>query len=417
MIFPKKIDPKKCPCCTGVKPLVDFGNGSVSDYDLSLYIYQSRGRSHAHPLKGYGNEILPCDNGQMHLYPDQTSNAYGLPSSFVPSHEFGHTLGLCHPGQEKTSYRVRVVIGNQTVQAPYAYEGKDMKERPVNGKEDLMGVGMGLRDFYFDRWQEDMNGKCPNCDYKIKKTMHLASFILIFILFNFCIFNLANANNVPLSPVLKLMSNTQLETETNEGILLPPMNEDNQNSKQYVSVDHLSSIPRQRNFEKLTSVQASKFIPVVDSQWIDFVTFNKSFPGIYTEFIFPPILCKKSKIILNADEHIPYTSQWCITCIRNKKEFGLNLFFTKNEEPYIKIKNEVIPCFMWKGKIKNGGATISFGFNDMQKWFKFYENGRDLLFICYQINNWYGILYFSIKNSDIYYHGSEYISEEAAASM
>lgn len=280
-----------------------------------------------------------------------------------------------------------------------------------------MEAGRGLRDFYFDRWQETMNGICPNCDYKIKKTMHLASFILIFILFSFCICSHATANTGSLSPVLTLTRDIKLEIETDDGILLPPMNDDNKNSKSCLSLDHSSSIQRQPNFEKLISGRASKFIPVIDSQWSDFVTFNKSFPGIYTEFIFPPILCKQSKIILNADEHIPYTSQWCITCIRNKKEFGLNLFFTKNEEPYIKIKNRVIPCSIWKGKIKNGGATISFGFDDMQKWFKFYENGRDLLFICYQINNWYGILYFSIKNSDIYYHGSEYISESAAASM
>lgn len=60
---------------------------------------------------------------------------------------------------------------------------------------------------------------------------------------------------------------------------------------------------------------------------------------------------------------------------------------------------------------------LSFGLYDMYSWFHEYEDGRTLIFITYRVEGWYGELYFSNRESQVYYHGSLYVSEEAAASM
>ena len=38
----------------------------------------------------------------------------------------------------------------------------------VNGATDLMGLGMGLRPFYFNKWKEALNSKHNKCNYSIR---------------------------------------------------------------------------------------------------------------------------------------------------------------------------------------------------------------------------------------------------------
>lgn len=72
-------------------------------------------------------------------------------------HEFGHSIGLEHPG--------RGIAGiARSSEAEYQYTGRDIAGRDVAGS-DLMGEGMGLRQFYFDRWLQHLRSDYPDCNY------------------------------------------------------------------------------------------------------------------------------------------------------------------------------------------------------------------------------------------------------------
>lgn len=421
MIFPRQLDPKKCPCCNGVKPLVNFVNGSLDDYDLYLHIHKGEGRSSAQPFPGYGHKILPCDNGHMNYYPeDSNSHSFAPSPGFVPAHEFEHGLGLCHPGEGKSFYNVKVLLwGRRTVSASYVYEGKDLKERLVNGREDLMGVGLGLRDFYFERWQQYLNQRCPDCEYFIKKKIHLASLIvtMVLIIFGMCSNVMAKENS-------QAFSSTSLE---NDG-LLPPMkkNEDevikeiNNDPVIFDSKPSPLPLPYNKGVKTLTAKQASRHVFSIIPHWTSLVTWEcNSLPGVYTEVISPPVLCYQTKVLLKRNAPSWYMHQWRVGYMKDGKEHILDLFTTKNQKDcYIKLGEKIIPCSLEIGTIQHGRSSIlSFGLYDMYSWFHEYEDGRTLIFITYYIEGWYGELYFSNWKSKIYYHGSLYVSEEAAASM
>ncbi len=74
----------------------------------------------------------------------------------VAAHEFGHSIGLSHPGSW--------VWGDE-----YGHSGTDFWGRPVNGRVDLMGAGTGLRPFYFDHWVNELNfNRASCCHYAIR---------------------------------------------------------------------------------------------------------------------------------------------------------------------------------------------------------------------------------------------------------
>jgi hypothetical protein len=75
-------------------------------------------------------------------------------------HEFGHSIGLLHPGSG-----IAGIAPNSPQE--YAYSGLDVQGRTV-GPTDLMGKGMGLRVFYFDRWLNNMTTNYPGCNYVLK---------------------------------------------------------------------------------------------------------------------------------------------------------------------------------------------------------------------------------------------------------
>ncbi|KAA3298054.1 RHS repeat-associated core domain-containing protein, partial [Akkermansia sp. BIOML-A8] len=421
MIFPKKLDPAKCPCCNGMKPLVNFINGSLDDYDLYLHIYKGDGRSSARPFPGYGHRIFPCDNGHMKYYPqDSNSHLFAPSPGFVPAHEFGHGLGLCHPGEGKSSYGVKVLLwGNRTVQAPYVYEGKDLKERLVNGREDLMGVGLGLRDFYFERWQQYLNQRCPDCEYFIKKAIHLASFIgAMVLIFSGICGNVMAEEDSRVSPFKSL----------EEDGLLPPMQENEDEVIKEIDNDPVIfgsrpsplPLPYNKGVKTLTAKQASKHVFSIIPHWTSLVTWEcDSLPGVYTEVISPPALCSQTRVLLKRNAQSGYAHQWRVGYMKDGKEHVLDLFTTKNQKGYsIKLGEKIIPCNLAVGTIQQGRSSmLSFGLYDMYSWFHEYEDGRTLIFITYRVEGWYGELYFSNRESQVYYHGSLYVSEEAAASM
>jgi hypothetical protein len=67
-------------------------------------------------------------------------------------HEFGHFMGLDHPGAGQPG-----VAADEDPE--YAYTGTDVEGHAVDGPTDLMGAGSNLRPFYFEGWREELEDK------------------------------------------------------------------------------------------------------------------------------------------------------------------------------------------------------------------------------------------------------------------
>lgn len=80
------------------------------------------------------------------------------------THEFGHFIGLDHPGEglidanwthsEQPSWWPDPLSPGAD---EYSHTGTDAQGRTVHGPSDLMGGGMGLRAFYFDAWAKALD--------------------------------------------------------------------------------------------------------------------------------------------------------------------------------------------------------------------------------------------------------------------
>jgi hypothetical protein len=72
-------------------------------------------------------------------------------------HEFGHFIGLDHPGEG-----LEGGLFSDSRLSPganeYSHTGTDANGRTVDGPNDLMGAGMGMRAFYYDAWAEALDG-------------------------------------------------------------------------------------------------------------------------------------------------------------------------------------------------------------------------------------------------------------------
>lgn len=77
----------------------------------------------------------------------------------VVSHEFGHSIGLTHPG-EPSNWKPW-----QWGRDQYNYVGTDNYGRSRNGPNEVMGTGGEFSDFYFERWKEALNKEHPGCSY------------------------------------------------------------------------------------------------------------------------------------------------------------------------------------------------------------------------------------------------------------
>ena len=138
-----------CPCASGYTPQVNVevsGHGS-SMSDWGVYVS-------ANPEGGYVQSRVTEGTG----YLDEGDVNPGSGGQIGAVHEFGHYIGLHHPGRN-------VELAED--EDEYSHTGRDEHGNEVEGAVDLMGEGMGLRPFYFNAWLERLNNDYPGCNFTI----------------------------------------------------------------------------------------------------------------------------------------------------------------------------------------------------------------------------------------------------------
>lgn len=142
-----------CPCQTnGFHPTVELNARDMSvtqradDWNVHVSANpEGEFRRSNSPAEETGENFGRLDEA------DVTSNG----NQVAVVHEFGHSLGLQHPGHNISG------VSNE-----YEYTGPDENGRTVDGPVDLMGEGMGLRPFYFQRWVNALNNQYDDCGYR-----------------------------------------------------------------------------------------------------------------------------------------------------------------------------------------------------------------------------------------------------------
>ncbi|UDQ98449.1 RHS repeat-associated core domain-containing protein [Lentisphaerota bacterium WC36G] len=142
-----------CPCSNGFSPKVEISYGTYTDYNFKIIVKDGVG-NRSNYVKGTAAYLAVGS-----IYPN---NKGGTTAQIPAVHEFGHLLGLQHPG-----YRW-YKPWNYNEDTEYNHIGKDHKGRAVNGPDDLMGAGMGIRPFYFEKWQNELNKTYKDCGYETK---------------------------------------------------------------------------------------------------------------------------------------------------------------------------------------------------------------------------------------------------------
>lgn len=175
-LAPEVQNEEQCPCCNGFTPKVELEivkepSRFSGDYDWFIKAYaDDAGTRRASSTVGFNNGLFMGGRGVF--YGDTYLNDISLRIQHkdghieairggrVPAaHEFGHGLGLNHPGTG--------INGNKPNSPPeYTYQGEDINGNEVDGEKDLMGIGSGLRPFYFDKWKQYLNQNYQNCNYK-----------------------------------------------------------------------------------------------------------------------------------------------------------------------------------------------------------------------------------------------------------
>jgi len=132
-----------------------FSSNDAERLDLTVHV---KANPAGRPMKS------SAELGGTSMYLDEADNTSVVKKSSGPgvtqtpsAHEFGHHIGLEHPG-------AGVPGANE-----YGHVGKDKYGNTVDGSIDLMGGGDGLRAFYFDRWIRALRKQqyLKDCDYRI----------------------------------------------------------------------------------------------------------------------------------------------------------------------------------------------------------------------------------------------------------
>lgn len=171
---PYIIKPNKecCPCFkTGIKPQLKLLLDQYFNADIKIYVVKEN------------TEHDKLDGKVVREY--NTSSGMRLRSNTSArtiNHEFGHAMGLSHPGKGLKKVNIPKEVKKRHAKgtfdkigpnelSEYYHTGKD-----INGNEvhytDLMGAGKNKRPFYYDKWKEFLNSylrKGKNmCVYTIK---------------------------------------------------------------------------------------------------------------------------------------------------------------------------------------------------------------------------------------------------------
>lgn len=142
---------KTCPCPNGFDPRVgivflDSGEWKVNVTANPTVTYRF--------LQSSTNVLDEADITSLDKKGTTTPNVVQIPVV----HEFGHFMDLEHPGEGVKG--VDEFLNNTT----------DRHGRKVDGMVDLMGVGMGLRKFYYEKWETELNSHYTHwfcgCDYE-----------------------------------------------------------------------------------------------------------------------------------------------------------------------------------------------------------------------------------------------------------
>jgi hypothetical protein len=164
-----------CPCHPGgfvpqvEISLVPDGKYSTSeDWEVDVAANSAGADVHSESNTSYG-DLDEADNTAI----AKRSSGPGITQK-TSVHEFGHFLGLDHPGKGlNEGWTVGGVTITKRELSPgateYSHVGKDRKGRTVDGTVDLMGGGMGLRPFYFDSWKSHLESVYgSDCRWRIR---------------------------------------------------------------------------------------------------------------------------------------------------------------------------------------------------------------------------------------------------------
>ncbi len=163
---------KCCPCeKTGINILLEFVKGEYLFPDVKFIVVRENPEYdsiNGHSPRAYakGRKIVIRSNS----------------SSRTINHEFGHILGLTHPGvglpiekrhlpdEAKALFAKNSDFKSNGINdlSSYIHTGTDRYGREVS-YHDLMGLYGGMREFYFEKWQNYMTELCENCAYSVKK--------------------------------------------------------------------------------------------------------------------------------------------------------------------------------------------------------------------------------------------------------
>jgi hypothetical protein len=146
-----------CPCPKGfsVQISIRVADASLSNlFDVPDWAPSvSKGRGRAGTFGVFGA-----------IYEDSATYQVGArrnPRQPVAAHEFGHSIWLEHPGH----------LQNGNIPSfsddDYDHADTDRNGRRVDGGVDLMGRGAGLRPFYFEKWESELNSTYSGCEYKL----------------------------------------------------------------------------------------------------------------------------------------------------------------------------------------------------------------------------------------------------------